>query len=79
MHHVYPHLPGTVKGAEAHTVYIRSVNVAELPEELRAQAEGMEVIYALHRSDGSRLALVANLGLASALALEHDLALVQLH
>ena len=71
----YPSLPDT----EAKIVYIRPVAVADLPEDIREQAAGMDVIYALHRPDGERLALVANRSLAFALARQNDLAPVNVH
>lgn len=60
-------------------VYVRAVAVADLPDEIRAQADGVDTLYALHRANGERLALVANKGLAFALAREHDLAPVSVH
>lgn len=60
-------------------VYVRPVPVSELPAELRAQAEGLEVIYPVHRPDGARLALVADRKLAFALARSHDMAPVSVH
>jgi hypothetical protein len=60
-------------------VYVRQVEVADLPLEVREQAEGMKTIYAVHRSDGACLALVADKRLAFALAREHDLAPVSVH
>ena len=60
-------------------VYVRPVPVAELPEPLRMQAAGLEMIYAVHRPDGERLALVRDRALAFALARQHDLAPVNAH
>ncbi len=60
-------------------VYVRPVAVAELPEPLREQAAGLDVIYAVHRPDGERLALVRDRALAFALARQHDLAPVNAH
>lgn len=60
-------------------VYVRPVPVAELPEPLRTQAAGLEMIYAVHRPDGERLALVRDRLLAFALARQHDLAPVNAH
>ncbi len=66
-------------------VYVRQVEVADLPlevqeqVEVQEQAEGMKTIYAVHRSDGTCLALVADKRLAFALAREHDLAPVSVH
>lgn len=60
-------------------VYVRAVEVADLPQDVQEQAEGLKTIYAVHRGDGARLALVADKRLAFALAREHDLAPVSVH
>jgi len=60
-------------------VYVLPVAVADLPDEIREQVEGAETLYAVHRPDGARLALVANRKLAFALALEHDMVPVNAH
>jgi len=60
-------------------VYVRPVAVAELPAELRKQAEGMDTIYAVHRPDGARLALVVDRRMGFALARQNDLAPVNVH
>ncbi|MGO4908570.1 DUF1150 family protein [Pseudorhodobacter sp. W20_MBD10_FR17] len=60
-------------------VYVRSVDVADLPFELQEQAEGLTRIFAVHRGNGERLALVADKRMAFALAREHDFAPVSVH
>jgi len=60
-------------------VYVRPVAVAELPVEIRNQAGGIETLYAVHRPDGERLALVRDRALAFALARQNDLAPVSAH
>jgi len=60
-------------------VYVRSVKVADLPRELREQASGIETLYAVHNTDGERLALVRDRRLAFALARQNDLAPVTVH
>ncbi len=64
---------------EARIVYVRPVPVAELPDEIRAQAGGIETLYALHRPDGERLALVRDRALAFVIARQNDLAPVSAH
>lgn len=71
----YPNLPQADRGI----VYVRPVNVADLPDDLREQAEGFATIYAVHRPNGERVALVADRKLAFALALQHDMAPVSVH
>ena len=75
-----PKLPGAkLSDADGAIVYIRPVAVADLPDDLRAQADGIETIYAVHRPDGQRVALVADRKLAFALAVQNDMAPVWVH
>ncbi|MDE0211777.1 MAG: DUF1150 family protein [Boseongicola sp.] len=60
-------------------VYVRPVDVSDLPEGLREQAQGLGTVYALHSSDGERLALVKDRSLAFILARQNDLAPVNVH
>ncbi|MDV4145919.1 MULTISPECIES: DUF1150 family protein [Shimia] len=60
-------------------VYVREVAVDDLPEEVRDQAEGAEVLYAVHSADGERLALVKERNLAFVLARQNDFAPVAVH
>ncbi len=64
---------------ERQIVYVRPVDVADLPQEVQEQADGAERIYAVHNSDGERLALVKDRQMAFLLAREHDLAAVNVH
>ncbi len=60
-------------------VYVREVPVAELPEEIRAQAMGLETLYAVHDASGERLALVKDRRMAFMLARQNDMAPVSAH
>jgi len=60
-------------------VYVRAVKVADLPEELQRQAEGLDELYAVHDESGERLALVRDRKLAFVLARQNDLAPVNVH
>lgn len=60
-------------------VYVRPVEVAELPEDLREQAQGLDRIYAVHSAEGERLALVRDRNLAFLLARQHDMQPVTVH
>lgn len=64
---------------EDRIVYVRSVEVVDLPEEVREQAGGLDRIFAVHNSEGERLALVRDRNLAFALARQNDLAPVNVH
>lgn len=65
--------------SERQIVYVRPVTVAHLPENLRAQIGPVATVYAVHRPDGERLALVRDRKLAFALARQNDLAPVHAH
>jgi len=60
-------------------VYVRPVKVADLPEEVRQQAEGLDTLYAVHNTEGERLALVRDRALAFVLAKQHDMVPVTVH
>lgn len=60
-------------------VYVRPVAVSDLPQKVRAQMQGVDTLYAVHDTDGERLALVRDRNLAFALARQHDLAPVSVH
>ena len=71
----YPNMPQDSRAI----VYVRAIAVADLPEALQAEVEGIETVYAVHRPNGERLALVADRALAFALARQHDMAPVSVH
>jgi hypothetical protein len=60
-------------------VYILPVAVADLPDDIREQAEGAETLYSVHRPNGERVALVRDRWMAFALARQNDLAPVNAH
>ncbi len=66
-------------GGDAPIVYVRAVKVADLPESIQEQADGHETLYAVHRPNGERLALVVDRQMAFALALQNDLSPVNVH
>jgi hypothetical protein len=60
-------------------VYVRPIQVSDLPEALREEIGDLEVIYAVHGADGQRLALVADRKLAFHLARQHDATPMSVH
>lgn len=60
-------------------VYIRPIDVADLPDEMQEQAEGRDRVYGVHSADGLCLALVKDRKLAFALARQNDFAPVEVH
>ena len=63
----------------AKTVYVKPIDVADLPAEVRDQAGDLDHLFAVHNADGEQLALAATNALAVHLALENDLQPVSLH
>ncbi|MBI6629285.1 DUF1150 family protein [Pontibaca salina] len=60
-------------------VYVKTVNVADLPKEIQAEAGDLNRLYAVHNADGQQLALVADRRLAFVLARQHDMSPVAVH
>lgn len=60
-------------------VYVKAVDVADLPDEVQAEAGEREQLYAVHDSDGQQLALVADRRMAFALARQNDYSPVAVH
>lgn len=71
--------PYEVNDAGPRIVYVKPVDVADLPQEVRDEAGDLQHLYAVHDSDGQQLALVADRKLAFILARQHDLAPVSVH
>ena len=61
------------------TVYVREVMVSDLPEEMQEEADGAETLFAVHATDGERLALVKERGLAFVLARQNNYSPVTVH
>ncbi|WGW04233.1 DUF1150 family protein [Tropicibacter oceani] len=64
---------------EGRIVYVRPVKTKDLPEDVQAGLVGLDEIYAVHNSDGERLALVKDRALAFVLARQNDFAPVTVH
>ncbi len=60
-------------------VYVRPVAVAELPEDIRQAAGDITTLYAVHDTDGERLALVRDRDMAFVLARQNDMSPVHVH
>ena len=68
-------LPAT----ERSIVYIRAVQVADLPADVQAKVGDLSTVYSVNRPDGERLALVADRTLAFVLARPHKMDPVNVH
>ena len=64
---------------EDRIVYVRSVDAEDLPDDIRAQIPEDTILYAVHNSNGQRLAIVEKRDMAFALALQNDLSPVMVH
>jgi hypothetical protein len=69
----------TLNEAGRPIVYVRKVKADDLPAELRAQVVEVSDIYAVHNTEGERLALVQGRELAFVLARQHDMTPVTVH
>lgn len=73
------HTPYEFNDDGSKIVYVKAVDVADLPEEVRAEAGDREQLYAVHDASGQQLALVADRKLAFVLARENDYSPVAVH
>ena len=64
---------------EQRIAYVRPVAVSDLPDEVREQLGEVEVLYAVHAADGTRLALVRDRNMAFVLARQNDMDPVTVH
>ncbi|SEN58763.1 hypothetical protein SAMN04488077_12125 [Roseovarius tolerans] len=60
-------------------VYVRPVNVEDLPEDMREQVGDLTTLYAVHSTEGERLALVRDRKLAFLLARQNNMEPVTVH
>lgn len=69
----------SIEAGNNRTVYVKPILVADLPKEVRDQAEGLEQLFSVHDAEGQQLALVGDRKLAFALAKQHDYRPVMVH
>jgi hypothetical protein len=60
-------------------VYVKAVDVADLPAEVREQAGELSQLFAVHNAEGEQLALVADRKMAFLLARQYDMQPVTVH
>lgn len=60
-------------------VYVKTVAVSDLPEDVRKEAGDRDKLFAVHNAEGEQLALVADRQLAFVLARQHDMSPVTVH
>jgi hypothetical protein len=64
---------------ENRIVYVRPVDVADLPEEVQEKVGDVTTLYAVHDASGQQLALVEDRRMAFVLARQNDLSPVTVH
>ena len=67
------------KNAQDRIVYVKSVEVADLPEDLQEQAGGRKQLFSVHTEEGEQIALVADRQLALVLARQKDMTPMAVH
>jgi len=60
-------------------VYLRAVDAADLPDEVRQQAGAVDTLFAVHNTKGEQLAIVTNPAIANDLAAANNMRLVTVH
>lgn len=73
------HTPFDFKDDGDRIVYVKTVEVADLPDEVRQQAGDRDHLYAVYNAAGEQLALVADRRMAFVLARQNDLSPVAVH
>ena len=74
----FPSYTGETPGGRQ-IVYVRPVKTSDLPEEIQAQSEGRDTLYAIHAVSGEVLALVADRRMAFLVARQNEFAPVSVH
>ncbi|MGY6550025.1 MAG: DUF1150 family protein [Roseinatronobacter sp.] len=59
--------------------YVRPIQVADLPAEIREQVPGLTQLYAIHHEEGERLALVSDRTMAFVMARQNEMEPVSVH
>ena len=71
--------PFDFKDEKSRIVYVKAVDVADLPDEVKAEVGDREQLFAVHSADGEQLALVADRHMAFVLARQNDFSPVAVH
>lgn len=73
------HTKQELKALAGKSIYLKLVDVADLPSDVQAEAGSLESLFAVHNAQGEQVALVASPAVASHLAALNDMTLVALH
>ncbi|MEM8978449.1 MAG: DUF1150 family protein [Pseudomonadota bacterium] len=64
--------PNLIQSPDRQVVYVKPMDVADLPSDVQDQADGLNRVFSVHNEAGEQLAIVADLQLAFHLAREHN-------
>ena len=67
------------RNAQDRIVYVKSVDVADLPEDLQEQAGGRKQLFSVHTEAGEQIALVTDRQMAFVLARQNDMTPMAVH
>ncbi len=68
-----------LKSFSTDIVYLKPVEIADLPQDVQDQAGDLDVLFAVHNGKGEQVALVATEAVADHLAKQNNLQVVSLH
>lgn len=63
----------------ANIVYIKTIEARDLPQDIRDQANGAELLYSVHDAEGEQVAIVAHPSVAVQIAAQNNLEAVSVH
>ena len=73
------HSPVDFNDEASRIVYVKAVDVADLPDDVQAEIGDLEQVFAVHDSEGQQIALVADRRQAFVLARQNDFSPVAVH
>ena len=68
-----------LKALAGNMIYLKPVDIADLPEEVREDAGALETVFSVFNAKGEQVALVANEAIAADLAAQNDMQVVPVH
>jgi len=73
------HTKQELKALAGQSIYLKPVDIADLPADVQAEAQSLDELFAVHNAQGEQVALVASPEIASNLADANEMTLVALH
>ncbi len=68
-----------LKNLAGNMIYLKPIDIADLPEDVRVDAGNLDEVFAVHNAKGERVALVATEAIASDLAAQNNMQVVSIH